>query len=392
MALTISHTAKDYKVQRVLICAKINGVAIDFQETKGGEPTLTTPEGNLTGALTSARYVAGLRADTNLLGSCYFMRSSVDAWCEYNATSIEPPRNAWFAAVNGIISPDAVKDAKNKILAALKFLDAHFLHHTFFGQRLSLADISVACTLADMFRELLAPYATKSCPNVLRWFKTVINQPAVAEIVGEVVFCTKEKQAPKPKPVEKPKPKVAEKPKEKQTEGDDEDAPKKPKVVNPLDLLPPSRMVFDVEKKSFFSVQPFNREFFKTFWTDIYDPQGYCIYFANYNYNEENTVLFMTANLVGGWLQRLDTLRKYGFGVVLLTGANEDTPPFKMKSCWMFRGQGIPPEMSEGVGSDQHTFTVADVSTPKDRARVESYFQGEVVDDGETILERRFYK
>ena len=34
------------------------------------------------------------------------------------------------------------------------------------------------------------------------------------------------------------------------------------------------------------------------FW-EMYDPEGYSLWFADYKYNEENTVSFVTMNKVG---------------------------------------------------------------------------------------------
>jgi elongation factor 1-gamma len=107
-----------------------------------------------------------------------------------------------------------------------------------------------------------------------------------------------------------------------------------------LDALPASKFVMD-DWKRFYS----NNDTAKSipwFWEN-YDPQGYSLWFANYKYNEENDVLFKTLNLIGGFFQRLEKLRKYGFGSVCVFNQEK---PFEIGSFWLFRGSDIPQEVS----------------------------------------------
>ena len=72
------------------------------------------------------------------------------------------------------------------------------------------------------------------------------------------------------------------------------------------------------------------------FW-DMYDPEGYSLWFCDYKYNDENTVSFVTLNKVGGFLQRMDLALKYAFGKMLVIGSE---PPFKVKLLWLLRSVG----------------------------------------------------
>lgn len=103
---------------------------------------------------------------------------------------------------------------------------------------------------------------TAEFPHVERYFWTMVNQPKVAKILGAVkqtesvppVQAAKKpsqpKETAKSKPNEEPKKEVKkELPKaEAQASEEVEDAPK-PKAKNPLDLLPPSKMVLDEWKR-----------------------------------------------------------------------------------------------------------------------------------------------
>ncbi|RHN65166.1 putative translation elongation factor EF1B, gamma chain, S-crystallin [Medicago truncatula] len=77
------------------------------------------------------------------------------------------------------------------------------------------------------------------------------------------------------------------------------------KPKNPLDLLPPSKMILDDWKRLYSNTKNNFREVaIKGFW-DMYDPEGYSLWFCDYKYNDENTVSFVTLNKVGGFLQRM---------------------------------------------------------------------------------------
>jgi len=284
----------------------------------------------------------------------------------------------------------------------------------------TIADIAVAAALLEPYRELFDANFRKPFEAVNRWFNTIVNQKEVAGVVGKVELAKQEKRAPKPakpeggpakpegdqkqKPQQQqqqqkqpPKEKPQQAPKEKKGDDGDSDpteAPK-PKTKNPLDLLPASPMSLDAEKKSLFSQRPWNPEWFKTFWVN-FDQQGFSIYSASYNYNHENRVYFMTCNLVGGFLQRCDDVRRYGLGVVVLAGNDEDAPPFEVSSVWIFRGQDVPQEMKDNPDSEYYTFTKLDSSKPADRQKVETLFFAETVPASKggslKVLERRFLK
>eukprot|EP00463_Aulacantha_scolymantha_P000840 TRINITY_DN1564_c0_g1_i1.p3 TRINITY_DN1564_c0_g1~~TRINITY_DN1564_c0_g1_i1.p3 ORF type:complete len:57 (-),score=4.25 TRINITY_DN1564_c0_g1_i1:99-269(-) len=43
-----------------------------------------------------------------------------------------------------------------------------------------------------------------------------------------------------------------------------------------------------------------------------------------YNYNAENTILFQAQNLLGGYLQRAESCRKFTFGCIMLCAESEE--------------------------------------------------------------------
>jgi elongation factor 1-gamma len=63
------------------------------------------------------------------------------------------------------------------------------LNKTFLvGERLSLADISVAANLLPAYQHVLCDNARKQLGNVNRWFQTVLHHPDVRSVLGEFKF------------------------------------------------------------------------------------------------------------------------------------------------------------------------------------------------------------
>ena len=48
---------------------------------------------------------------------------------------------------------------------------------------------------------------------------------------------------------------------------------------------------------------------------------------------------------MNGFLQRVDNLRKYALGALMLVGESEERPPWNLCGVWLFRGQDIPAEV-----------------------------------------------
>ena len=67
-----------------LIVARYNGVDIELPPFEMGKvPVLETAEGCICEAGAIARYVARIRADTNMYGSSFFEAGLVDQWVEF---------------------------------------------------------------------------------------------------------------------------------------------------------------------------------------------------------------------------------------------------------------------------------------------------------------------
>ncbi|KAL5724858.1 hypothetical protein ACHQM5_008068 [Ranunculus cassubicifolius] len=219
----------------------------------------------------------------------------------------------------------------------------------------------------------------------------VLGDVKQAETIPPVQSAKKPAQAKEAaKPKAKTEVKKEEPAKPKAVELQEEEEAPKPKAKNPLDLLPPSKMVLDDWKRLYSNTKSNFREVaIKGFW-DMYDPEGYSLWFCDYKYNDENTVSFVTLNKVGGFLQRMDLARKYAFGKMLIIG-NE--PPYKVKGLWLFRGQEIPKfVMEECYDMELYEWTKVDISDEAQKERASQMIEDYEPFEGEALLDAKCFK
>ncbi|XP_071733650.1 elongation factor 1-gamma-like [Rutidosis leptorrhynchoides] len=369
----------------------------------GKVPVLETPDGPVFESNAIARYVARLKTDTALFGSSPIEYGQIEQWIDFASLEIDTNLLAWLRPRFGFATYLApVEEASITALKrALGALNTHLAGHTFLvGHGVTLADIIMMCNLYLGFKALMTKTFTSEFPHVERYFWTMINQPNFIKIIGEV----KQTESVPPvasakKPVQqkdansKAEPKKEEKkeaPKPKaEAAGDEEEAPK-PKAKNPLDLLPPSKMILDDWKRLYSNTKTNFREVaIKGFW-EMFDPEGYSLWFCNYKYNDENMVSFVTMNKVGGFLQRMDLARKYAFGKMLIIGSQ---PPFKVQGLWIFRGPEIPKfVMDECYDMELYEWTKVDLSDEAQKERVNQMIEDHEPFEGEALLDAKCFK
>lgn len=395
----------------------------------GKVPTLETPQGPIFESNAIARYVARVRTDTDLYGSSFYESAQVDQWVDACANELEPALTIiLFKLWNYMpVSDDQHKEAVADVHKFLRTLDEYLLTRTYVvGQKVTLADIALVAALTNIFEKVLSASDRSNYVNVNRWYKTCRFQAPFVKVMGafdENASGSSSSSASasssssssgkggkdnkkeegnkkggdkdKKGGEKKEKPAAEEKPKkDKKKKDEDEDMGdetfEEPKKENPLDTLPPTKMNLDATKRLFFEKRPNFDLFFKEFW-NFFDSEGYCIYFTDYRYNDDNKVYFMTCNLTAGYIQRLDELRKYSFGVLNVTGVDEDTAPFNVNGCFIFRGQGVPAEMSECPDTEYYELRKADIKSEKDRKLIEAAFYSDKY-NGFSVLDRKYFK
>lgn len=151
------------------------------------------------------------------------------------------------------------------------------------------------------------------------------------------------KKGKEDKPAEKPA-KKAEKKEEVADEADevDEILADEPKQKDPFAEMPKPSLNMD-EFKRVYSNEDTATKAIPYFWNN-FDKENCSIWFCEYKYPEDLTQVFMTCNLVSGFFQRLDKLRKHAFGSMCVFGENNNNT---IAGIWFWRGQQLAFEVSE---------------------------------------------
>ncbi|XP_050272900.1 elongation factor 1-gamma-like [Quercus robur] len=423
MALIFHAGKKNKNSYKTLIAAEYSGVKVELapnfemgvsnktpeflkMNPIGKIPVLETPDGPIFESNAIARYVTRLKADNPLYGSSLIDYAHIEQWIDFASLEIDAHLLSWYRPRMGraVYLPPAEEQAITSLKRALDALNAHLASNTFLvGHSVTLADIITTCNLYMGFTHLMTQSFTSEFPHVERYFWTMVNQPNFKKILGEVKQAEsvipiakkpsqpKESAKPKPKPKDEPKKeaKKEEPAKPKPEAGEEEEAPK-PKPKNPLDMLPPSKMVLDDWKRLYSNTKTNFREVaIKGFW-DMYDPEGYSLWFCDYKYNDENTVSFVTLNKVGGFLQRMDLARKYAFGKMLVIGSE---PPFKVKGLWLFRGQEIPQfVLDECYDMELYEWKKVDITDEEQKERVSQMIEDYEPFEGQPLLDAKCFK
>jgi elongation factor 1-gamma len=354
----------------------------------GKVPTLETPEGGIFESGAIARFFAGLRSDKGLLGQSNYEKALVDSWAQFG-------NNELYNNASPLLYPILIKsyaanfDQKKhdeflpKFKRALQTLENHLLLRTYIvGEQITLADISCASAIFYPMKFIMDKSFRKDFSSVSRWFQTCVNQPEFAAVMGDVPLCEKAAVAGGAKKAE---------PKKAAKKAEAAPAPKPKKQEHPLAVLnktKPSSMKMDAWKVQYSNTKPCIKAM-DWFWENL-DKEGYSIWFSDYKYNEDNTMLFMTCNAVGGFLQRSEEMRKYAFGVMDVVG--EEGKELKITGCWLFRGDSEKPMMEANPEAEYYAWTKVTNYDDATKARVAAYWCNEEELEGLKIQDSKVFK
>merc|ERR1712137_287812 len=177
--------------------------------------------------------------------------------------------------------------------------------------------------------------------------------------------------------------------KKESAEKKEEPMPAPVKEKDPFAALPAGSWVMDDFKRFYSNID--EDKSIPYFW-EKFDAENYSIWFCEYLYPEELQMTFMSSNLVGGMMQRLDKLRKYAFGSVCVFGENNDST---ISGVWAWRGQDLAFEKSEDLQIDYSSYkwTKMDPKSAETKAKVEQYFKWEGTDSkGRKFCDGKIFK
>jgi len=393
---TIYSYPNNPRVAKALIAAQYNDVKVDvktdiemgkFNKTPaylakfpfGKVPGFESKDGNLYESNAIAYYIASLKKESGLLGENPIQAAQIQQYICMSDNEIVPPLAQWLMPIAGFIpfNKGAFNKAQEDVKKFMTILNNVLLRKTFLvGERITLADITVFCSLLQAYQRIFDPTYRADYPNVNRWFNTLANQKQFKAVLGEVKLCEVQAKYVPPKKEKKEKKKEAPKQKKETPKAapKDEPAEEKPKEKkkNPMDLLPKSS--FNLEDwKRFYSNNNTKPDAVDYFWKN-YDPEGYSMYKVDYKYNDELTLTFMSCNLIGGFFQRMELLRKYAFGTLIVTGENNNN---QISGYFIIRGSEIPEILIDVPDYPSFNFAKVDHNDPKVKAEYEDYIAWE---------------
>ncbi len=351
--------------------------------------------------LTESNAIAYFVANEQLRGNDVPAQSRVQMYINFADNEILPAACNWVFPTLGIMqyNKSNTEQAKEEVKKALTYLNDALKTQTFLvRERISLADITVACNLLLLYKNVLDPQFRAPYRNVNRWFNTMINQPEFKAVLGEVQLCTKMAQfdakkfaelsgkADKKKDDKKEtkKDKKAEKPK---AVSEPPPAPKEKK--DPFADLPEPSMDLDAFKRCYSNSDTLTVAV-PYFWKH-FDKKQYSIWKCEYKYPDDLKMSFMSCNLIGGMFQRLDKIRKHSFGVSIIFGEDYKST---ISGLWFWRGQDLIFDRSEDwqIDSVSYAWTKLDVDAPETKKMVEEFFACEGEFGGKTVLDYKIFK
>ncbi|CAD7670548.1 unnamed protein product [Nyctereutes procyonoides] len=277
-------------------------------------------------------------------GFCVFESSAIacyvnneELWCSgcFADSDIVPAASTWLFPTLGIMhrNKQTTENAKEEERQILGPLDTHVKTRTFLvGERVTLDDITVVCTLLWLYKQVLEPSFRQAFPSTNHGFLTCINQPQFRAVLGE-------KQ--KPQAERKEETKAAAPAPEEEMDECEQALAAEPKAKDPFAHRPKSTFALDEFKRKYsnedtLTVAP------PYFW-EHFDKDGWSLWYAEYRFPEEPTQTFMSYNLITGMFQR-----------VILFGTNNSSSIFVV---WVFRGQELAIPLSPDWQVDYESYT-----------------------------------
>ncbi|VDN56031.1 unnamed protein product [Dracunculus medinensis] len=360
-----------FRVKKVLIAAKIANIDLTLTEEK--PPHNKFPIG------TTPAYEDG---DVLLFGAesiaLHLLGNKLGQWLQWAEGSLLPNVLGYVLPSISVvqIAPKVVEATRNELFAQLKCLDEFLLTRTFLsGERLSLADITVALDLLCAFEHVLDGESRANLKNVTRWFNTIVNQPKIRDVVGQVHFA---------------------------------EHVEKFNMAKFKELSAKYRFVL----LSFFHLLNFIFTFFSTFVMDAFkrvysnedtatkaipyfwenfDAENYSIWFCEYKYPEELTLTFMSCNLISGMFQRLEKLKKNAFASMCLFGSDNNST---ISGVWVWRGHELAFTLSPDwqVDYESYDWKKLDPADEKTKKLVNEYLLWEGEFGGRKFNQGKIFK
>jgi len=366
--------------------------------------------------LFEANAIAYYLANDQLRGTSLEDRAAVLQWLEYGATEVDSAVASWVYPALSLVEATAqsIQRAKDDLKHVFQFLDEALKTRTYLvGERLTLADVSLAAVLILAYQYVADETFRKPFVNVNRWFQTVVNQSKVKQVVGELHLAVKAlefdankysenkkhkeakpvvkpaKPAAESKPAAEPKAKAAAKPAAGNDEEEEDDFADEPKQNDPFAALPKGTFNLDEFKRTYSNSDTVTVAL-PYFWQH-FEKEFYSLWYCEYKYADELTQVFMSSNLIGGMFQRIEKLRKNAFGSMAVFGeANNNT----IAGVWFWKGQELAFPLCPDWTTDYESYTWKKLNPEdeNDKKLVNQFFSWEGEVGGKKFAAGKIFK
>lgn len=411
---------ENFRAYKALIAAQYSGAKVTVSPNfKLGESNTTKDfldkfplgkvpafEGSNGDCVFESNAIAQVVGNAQLQGSNARDQALIQQWINFGDNEVYPASCTWVFPTMGVtpfIKQECEK-AKEQLKKAMTVLNNYMRTRTYLvGERISQADISLACNLMLAYQNVMDPTFRGSFGNVNRWFNTLINQPQFKSVIGAFSLCSKAKEADGKKYAElhggakkegkakkeQPK-KEKKKEKEPEEEEDEMDLPQFPKEnKDPWADCPKGKFNYDEFKREY-SNKDTLKEALPYFWKN-FEAENMSIWHCVYNYPDELGQVFMTSNLIRGFFQRIDKMRKNSFGSLCILG---EAKSHNISGVWFWKGSDLCFELSEDwkVDYESYTWKKLDPNTPETKKLVEQYFDMAAEIEGKKYLQGSIFK
>lgn len=126
------------------------------------------------------------------------------------------------------------------------------------------------------------------------------------------------------------------------------------------------------------------------FWKN-FEKDNYSIWYCEYKYNSELAKIFMTCNLIGGFFQRVEKLRKNAFGSMCIFGEDYKN---SISGVWFWKGPKLAFELSPDwqIDYESYEWKKLDPTTPETKKMVEEYWSWEGDFGGKKFNQGKIFK
>ena len=199
----------------------------------------------------------------------------------------------------------------------------------------------------------------------MTWFNRICSIPEFANVWGVYSLCKAplvKSEIKKPVKKEAPKKEAPKKEAPKKEPQEEVKKEEEKKIESSFDISVWKKLYANTKNKR--EVLP---EFWKTF-----DPNNWSIWKVHYQkYDGEGQQVFMTSNMVGGFLHRMDSLRNFSFGTI---GVYGDEPVLEIYGMLLWTGTEIHPKMLEHPSFEYYDREKMDVANEAHRALIEEHW------------------